>query len=90
MGIKDFEFGPQDLLQLICHYTDGAVPLNGEVKDILVNPQMERKIALVVESAEWETEDPLFLGYDGCRTMSWSKGQQENQWAQKAETPKRQ
>lgn len=90
MGVKDYEFSPQDLLNLLCHYTDGAVPLNGEVKALLSHPQIERKIALVVESDEWESSEPLFLGYDGKRTMSWSKDGTETPWEQRAETPNRQ
>lgn len=90
MGQKIYEFGPQDLLQLLTHYTEGAVPMNGEVTNILVHPNVARKIALVVDSDEWETQDPLFLGYDGKRTRSWSASGEETPWEQRAETPKRQ
>lgn len=90
MPKKDFVFTPQDLYQLICHYTDGGVPLAGEVKDILVHPHMQRKIGLVVESGEWETDQPLFLSYDGKRVASWTKGQEEQTWEEKNETPNRQ
>lgn len=88
--MKEYEFGPQDLMQLLCHYFDGLVPMNGEVVDIRVNPRMERKIALLVTSDEWEHDEPLFLGYDGKRTMSWSKSGEDNPWQQRAETPTRQ
>lgn len=90
MGQKTYEFSPQDLLALLTHYTDGQIPLNGEVVNILVHPNVARKIALVVDSDEWESADPLFLGYDGKRTRSWSADGTETEWLQRAETPNRQ
>lgn len=90
MGTKEYEFSVQDLNSLLVHYFDGAVPMNGQVKQILVNENMARKIALVIESDEWETDEPLFLGYDGKRTRSWSASGEETPWQELAETPKRQ
>ncbi len=88
---KEYEFDAQALYNLLVHYTDGAVPLNGEVTGIAVHPQIQRKIALEVLSDEWESQEPLFLGYDGLRTMSWSKDTGgEVQWIQREETPRRQ
>ncbi len=87
---KDYEFAAQDLLQLLVHYTDGIVPLNGEVREIRVHPAMTRKIGLLVRSDEWETDEPLFLGYDGKRTRSWSKGATDDSWIERNETPNRQ
>lgn len=89
-GTKDFIFSPQDVYQLLVHYTDGLVPLRGEVKELLVHPYMARKIALVVASDEWDAESALFLGYDGKRTASWTKGQEAATWLERNETPTRQ
>ena len=91
-GTKDLVFEPQDLLNLLTHYTDGEVPLGGKVCDFLVHPAMSRKIGLVVESDECDTAQPLFLGYDGKRVRSWAKlpGRADPVWEQRAETPGRQ
>lgn len=88
---KDYEFDAQALYNLICHYTDGGVPLNGEVLSLMVNQNLQRKVGIVVASAEWDTEEPLFLSYDGKRTRSWSKNTGgEPQWEELNETPRRQ
>lgn len=90
MGTKDYEFAAQDLYNLLIHYTDGLVPLNGEVRELLVNKHLARKVGIVVESNEWETETPLFLNYDGKRVRSWSKGEDGMKWEELNETPRRQ
>lgn len=90
-GTKDFYFEPAALLGLLTHYTDGIVPMNGEVMEFLLHPSMKRKIGLAVASDEWTTMDPLFLGYDGRRVMSWSKEfGGDTKWEQRNETPQRQ
>lgn len=86
---KEYEFSAQALYNLLVHYTDGGVPLNGTVTAILQHPQMQRKIALVVESAEWDEGAPLFIQYDGRRVRSWSKGTVgDPQWDEVNETPR--
>ena len=87
MKTKDYHFNPQTLLALLTHYTDGIVPMNGEVLKVLVHPDIQRKIALEVRSEEWTDMTPLFLGYDGKRTSSWSKGQEDVQWKEREGTP---
>lgn len=90
-GVKEYEFAGQDLYNLLVHYTDGICPLNGEVRELLVHPNVQRKIAIKVRSAEWASSEPLFLQYDGKRIASWSKGQKAEQtWQQLNETPARQ
>lgn len=64
--------------------------MNGVVKDVLVHPALSRFIALNVESDEWEDPNPLHIRYDGERTMTWAKGEEKGEWAQREETPKRQ
>lgn len=89
-GTKNYLFDPRELYSLLVHYTDGACPLEGEVKEFVVHPYLHRKIGLLVESDEWTKGQPLFLGYDGKRTMSWHKDGSEVSWSEKAETPNRQ
>jgi hypothetical protein len=89
-GTKTLIFEPSNLYALLVHYTDGMVPLNGEVQDVLVHPKLSRMVALNVLSQEWQTEEPLHLRYEGKRTMSWTKDQEMAEWAQREDTPKRQ
>ncbi len=88
---KMFEFDAQALYNLLCHYTDGGVPLNGEVTGLGVHPHLSQKVGIEVTSDEWESNEPLFLQYDGKRVASWSKATGgELVWEQKEETPRRQ
>ena len=90
-GTKQLIFDPANLYALLVHYTSGECPLNGQVTEVLIHPQLSRYLALQVESQEWTTSEPLHLRYDGQRVMSWTKGQESGQpWIQKNETPKRQ
>lgn len=90
-GTRDYLFNPQALYNLLIHYTDGQVPMNGEVVGMVNSELLPRKIGLVVRSDEWEESTPLHLGYDGRRTMSWSKGMGGDPvWSQREETPRRQ
>lgn len=89
-GTKRLIFDPSNLYNLLVHYTSGECPLNGVVKDVLVHPALSRFVALNVESDEWETDSPLHIRYEGQRTMSWVKGQDNQTFLQKNETPKRQ
>lgn len=90
-GTKDFFFTPDTLLALLTHYLDGGVPMNGEVMEFLLHPSLQRKIGLMVQSNEWASDEPLMIGYDGRRVMSWSKEfGGDVKWEQKNETPTRQ
>lgn len=87
---KDYIFAPQDLMNLLVHYFDGAVPLGGGVREIKVHPAMSRKVALIIESDEWEDESMLFLSYDGKRTATWTQGMEHPDLRERNETPQRQ
>jgi hypothetical protein len=91
-GYKMFVFDPRDLLRLMTHYTDGEVPLDGEVTNVLFHPLLERMMALEVQSDEWDTMTPLHIRYTGNKVMSWQKGlgQEHPSWAEANETPNRQ
>ena len=90
MAQKMFIIDPQDLLNLWCHYTDGGVPLSGEVKSIGVNPMLQRFIGIEVESDEWTEQTPLHLRYEGKKVMSWKKGMDFTPWSETPDTPERQ
>lgn len=90
MASKMFVFRPEDLVNLLVHYTNGEIPLNAEVKNLGVNPFLERMIGLELESNEWENFDVLQIRYDGNRIMSWtkdnaSKGLDKPDWSQRNE-----
>lgn len=88
-GSKTLVFNPQNLLALLVHYTDGGVPLNAELKNVLVHPSLTRMVALEVSSDEWTTSDPLHIRYEGNKTMTWTKGDEKPNW-QDMNTPTRQ
>ena len=89
-GQKTFIFDPQDLYALLCHYTDGAIPLNGTIRGIGVNPYLSRVVGMQVASEEWRTQEPFHIRYDGRRTATWVKGMDKAEWAEREETPRRQ
>jgi len=89
-GQKTLVFEPANLYSLLVHYTDGVVPLNGEVREVLVHPSLSRVVALNVTSDEWEDAEPLQIRYEGQRTLTWTKGQERAEWAKLCETPKKQ
>lgn len=90
MAHKMFVFRPEDLVNLLTHYSNGEIPLGAEVKNFGVNPMLERMIGLELESKEWEDFNVLQFRYDGNRVMSWSKnmpseGLDKPQWAKRDE-----
>ncbi len=89
---KMFVFEPQDLARLLTHYTDGLVPLDAEVRNVGVNPYLNRFIGLEIASKEWDTSEPLHLRYEGKKVMSWSKGDKVEHplWTESPDAPKRQ
>ena len=87
-GTREYFFEPDVLIRLLTHYSDGAVPMNGEVVDFLVHPIMDRKIGLNVLSDEWDNSEPLQIHYDGRRISSWQQGDGDLNFQQKNETPK--
>lgn len=91
-GTKEFFFKPDALLRLLTHYTDGEVPMNGEVTDFLVNEHLGRAIGLLVLSHEWQTPEPLHIRYDGKRIASWTQDSSNEGYSfeQREETPSRQ
>jgi len=89
---KMFVFDPRDLARLLTHYTDGLVPLDGEVVNFGVNPFLVRMLGLEVESKEWDNWEPLHIRYNGKRVMSWQQGDkvEHPEWVEANDTPARQ
>lgn len=90
MSTKEYYFDPQDLKELLTHYSDGAVPLNGIVMNVGVSALLQRMIMLEVESDEWEDATPVHIRYDQHKRMATWKQDSGTQmeFDQKNETPR--
>lgn len=77
---KSYIFDPLDLVQLLVHYTDGEVPLNGVVTNVGFHPALKRFIGIEIESDEFDTTEPLHIRYQGKKILSWAKGDGEQNW----------
>lgn len=67
---KNYIFDPQDLQQLLVHYSDGAIPLNGVVTNVGVSALLQRVVMLEIESDEWDDDTPIHLRYDHHQRMA--------------------
>lgn len=91
-------FNPQDLLQLWCHYTDGAeIPLDVKVESVEVSKFLQRWIGFTAVSDHWPTEGlgntamrMVQLRYAGNHVMKISEKGIESDWEKAPEAPKRQ
>jgi hypothetical protein len=90
MAIRRIEFDPINLLGLLTHYTDGDVPLDAELVNVSVGAVLSRHIGLEVKSDQWTGEPlpdgsglfaPLHLRYEGRKTLSWGRKDQEVAWS---------
>jgi hypothetical protein len=89
MSNKRYLFDPQDLKELLVHYSDGAVPLNGVVTNVGASALLQRVIMLEIESDEWEDADPVHIRYDHySRLATWKSGQGQMEFEQKNDNPK--
>ncbi len=85
-------FDAASLLTLMKHYAEGAIPLDGEVREVKVSSMLQRLIALVVESDAWEdtttgnvgygTQAPFMFRYEGKRVLKWSDKHDELRWGE--------
>lgn len=87
-------FHPTDILRLLCHYSDGAIPLTAEVKQVGISQIFQRLIIFFVESPEWKegtgVADPMVIEYVGRKTISWDSKGQPVRTIEGVEDPKRQ
>jgi hypothetical protein len=92
-------FTPESLVSLLTHYTDGLVPLDSVVREVMTHAMFQRMVGLVVDSAQWSdihpnpsnpTEpEPLNIRYEGKKTLSWGKRTDDHTWTESIEGPKR-
>lgn len=92
-------FDPHSLVRLMTHYSEGAIPLNSELKGAGVGQILGREIGLWIEAPDWDgpidpttgLHYPFYFGYEGRRTMKWSGSpHDEVEWSEEgyAEAPK--
>jgi hypothetical protein len=86
-------FDPNDVYKLFVHYTDGALPLSGEVKQVGVSKTLQRMLIFMVESKEWREEDvasPFVVNFEGRRTATFDEKGQPVRHGEMNENPRRQ
>lgn len=74
-------FDANSLLKLMTHYSDGRLPLDGELRSVGVGTILAREIGMDVESKDWGNAPlapsglgyrPMYFSYEGKRTMNWT------------------
>ncbi len=88
MATRRIEFDGDSLLRLLTHYSDGAaVPLDAELRNLLVNKFLQRCLAL-----DFATHEPgpqlAQVRYEGRKVMVWSEKGTPVEWREGNEAPK--
>jgi hypothetical protein len=97
-------FDANDLLKLLTHYTEGKVPIESTLKELVVHPVLQRYVGFWVESNAWPQLSesskpneasrgavaPLFVRYEGKKVMSWGNPKESPVWSEAPDAPKRQ
>ena len=96
-GIKIIAFSAPDIVKLWIHYSDGRIPIDGELKAMGVDTKLPRQILFIIDSKQWPENEkvaggdgynPLHLRWEGKRVLSWGKFGTEPIWQDQNETPK--
>lgn len=88
--MKRFVFSADSLLKLLTHYSDGAVPLDAELRFAGVNRFLQRMVCLEASSKEWTDASPLHVRYEGKKTAAFTlpglkeAGRELPEWKQNA------
>jgi len=88
MGTKLLVIDGQSLLNLLTHYTDGAIDLDAKLLSVGVSQFLGEWIGLEVESSQWKDEKipgmdayyPLHVRYEGKKIMKWGRKGEEITW----------
>lgn len=85
------------IMKLLTHYTEGELPLDSELLELQLHPQLNRMICLLTQSSEWPVTTeltgtgelwPLTIRYEGRHTMSWTDKASAPVWSdEEAEAP---
>lgn len=96
-GSKLIVFDANQFIKLLCHYTEGRVPIDAELKSLGVGTRMKRQIGMLITSQQWPKDEldptgnfyhPLHIRYEGNKVMSWGKKGTEPFWQDQNEAPK--
>lgn len=88
LGSKLIIMDGQSLLNLLTHYTDGAIDLDAKLINIGISEYIESWIGLTVESAHWKDEKlpnqdaygPLHIRYEGKKMLTWGQKNTPYEW----------
>jgi hypothetical protein len=70
-GHKMIIFSPESVLALLTHYTDGKMPLDAELVEVLANANLAHYIGLRVRSKDWKAVTPIHMRYEGKKVLAW-------------------
>jgi hypothetical protein len=99
MGTKLLIIDGQSLLNLLTHYTDGAVDLDAKLLGIGISQYLGQWVGMDIESNQWKDEklagqeaySPLHIRYEGKRILKWGHHGKDLTWGREGkdfETPK--
>ena len=98
-GIKRIVFDLDTALALLTHYSDGAVPLDADVRGLGVSKLLGRYIGFKVASAQWRDADlpldpsgmlpPLDIRWEGDKVLKWSERGSPVTWEETPDALKR-
>jgi hypothetical protein len=99
MGTKLIVVDGQSLLNLLIHYTDGAIDLDSKLINVGVSQYLGEWVGIVVESSQWkdpkltgqDAYGPLHIRYEGKKILKWSEKGTPYDWQQEGkgfEVPK--
>lgn len=94
-------FDIDSLVDLLTHYSEGAVDVGSEALAFEFNPILPRYISLVLQSKHWDSEDidpatgelvPLQIRYEAKRVLKLENPKDQSLWSDEGavEAPKRQ
>lgn len=86
-------FDPNDVYKLFVHYTDGKLPMGGEVRQLGISETLGRMLIFFVESPEWSEEDvktPFVVIFEGRTTATFDEKGQPVRHDEMNEDPRRQ
>jgi hypothetical protein len=93
MGTKLLILDGQSLLNLLTHYTDGAIDLDAKLVSMGVSQFVGEWLGLVVESGQWKDEKlpgqdaygPLHIRYEGNKILKWGQKDTPYNWQKEGE-----
>ena len=94
-------FDTNSLGKLLTHYSDGEVPLDAEIKNIMSSQYLPSWIAIILESKDWKGssleqagfggQQPYHFRFEAGRVLNWTDKHDELKWSDEGaiEAPRR-